>query len=68
METLSSGSFQNHLGHDSMRQENNADHHVLPKRAPYHHEGYKAGKPKENTPEIVLLRLTTRAPNSGDVP
>jgi hypothetical protein len=32
------------FAHDSMRQENNDDHHMLPKRAPYHHEKYKTGE------------------------
>lgn len=63
-----SGSFQNHFAHDSVRQGNNADHQMLPKCAPYHHEGYKTGKPRKNTTEIILLQLTIGALNFDEVP
>lgn len=63
-----SGSFQNNFAYDSMRQGNNADHHMLPKSAPYHYEGYKTGKPRKKHHRDHLLQLTLGGMNSDDVP
>jgi hypothetical protein len=48
METFNSSSFQNLFAHDPVGQENNVDHHLLPKCALYRHENIKRGNGKKH--------------------